>query len=120
MTTTYLHLDRKETGAMKIVGTRLRVYTILGDYEMGYSPEYIAEESNVPLAAVFEALAYAYDHPEEMEAIRQADEAAGEWIDSQLPEHLRKEAERVKESDRREMQELIRKTREARLGPPVS
>ena len=68
---------------------------------------------------MFEALAYAYDHPDEMEAIRQADEAADQRMLDELPKHLRPAAEQIREADDREYQEAVRRAREARLGTPV-
>lgn len=120
MTRVFQHLTNAYNGATEIAGTGLRVYTVLGMYEMGDSAEYIAQEAGVPIAAVFEALAYAYEHPDEMDAIRRADEAAHqEWLSGQ-PEHLRRMAERTRRSDAQKYQKAVRQTREARLGTMVS
>jgi hypothetical protein len=81
--------------------------------------EYIAEQHDLPVAAVYEALAYAADHPDEMEAIRRADDAAAEQALNQLPEPLRREAERVRRKDEAARQEAISRTRDARRGTPV-
>jgi uncharacterized protein (DUF433 family) len=115
----FQHLVKAANGDTEIASRGLRVYTILGLYETGDSAEYIADEYDVPVAAVYEALAYAADHKEEMEAIRRADEAADDLMLSRLPEHLRREAERVRESDEQLRQEAIRRATEARRGAAV-
>src|SRR5215216_2588884 len=105
MTLVFKHLATAANGATEIEGTGLRVYTILGLYEMGDSAECIAENYEVPTAAVYEALAYAADHPEEIEAIARADHEAEQHTLGHLPEHLRQIAERgiaVGEEARRE------------------
>lgn len=73
MTLTFQHLWDGPNGDTAIVGSGLRVYTILGEYEMGRSAETIADQHDIPIAAVYEALAYAAEHPEEMEAIHRAE-----------------------------------------------
>lgn len=120
MTFAFKHLITASNGDTEIAGKGLRVYTVLGLYETGDSAEYIADEYEVPVAAVFESLAYAADHPEEMEAIRQAEEAVEQQVIAGLPEHLRRMAQASKEHDERVLQEAIRRAKEARLGTPVS
>lgn len=120
MTLAFKHLITASNGATEIAGTGLCVYTVLGLYEMGESAEYIADEYGVPLAAVFECLAYAADHPEEMEAIHQADEAVERQMIAGLPEHLRQMVEATREHDERLVEEAIRRAKETRLGAPVS
>ncbi|MFI5267155.1 MAG: DUF433 domain-containing protein [Chloroflexota bacterium] len=74
-----------------IVGRRLRVYTLLCLIEAGDTPERIARGYELPLAAVHEALAYAAEHPDEMNAIRKADDdMTREWLKT-VPEHLRRD-----------------------------
>ena len=119
MTITFQYLGRKANGDMAIVGTGVRVYTIKCAYEMGEAAEYIADQRDLPIPAVFEALAYAAEHLEEMETIRLADKAADERILNQLPEHLRREAEEVRQADEQAYQEVVRRAKEARLGAPV-
>lgn len=120
MTLTFKHLWDGPNGDTAIVGSGLRVYTILGEYEMGRSAETIADQHDIPIAAVYEALAYAAEHPEEMEAISLADDEADRRITAQLPEHLRQIAEEMRASDEEARQELIRKAKEARRSTPVS
>lgn len=38
--------------------------------EGGHSPEYVADQLGLSLAEVYAALAYYYDNPDEMEAVR--------------------------------------------------
>ena len=120
MTLAFKHLITASNGETELAGKRLRVYTVLGLYEMGESAESIADNYDLPLAAVYEALAYAVDHPDEMEAITRADEAADEHILSQVPEQVREDARRVIQKHEQQRLEAIRRTREARLGAPIS
>ena len=119
MTLAFRHLKIDSNGDTEIAGKGLRVYTVLGLYEMGENAEYIADEYDVPLAAIFECLAYAADHPEEMEAIRQGDEAVEQQMLENLPEHLRRMVEASRERGKRIVEEAIHRAKEARLGAPV-
>src|SRR6266511_1227919 len=107
MTLAFRHLINASNGDTEIAGKGLRVYTVLGLYEMGDSPEYIAEEYDVPVAAVHEALAYAADHPEEMDAITRADlEAERRMLDT-MPEHIRRLTEESIQEGEEARQEAI-------------
>src|SRR6266516_3440427 len=119
MTLTFQHLMTVSNGATEVAGTGLRVYTVLSLYEMGDSAECIADQYDVPIAAVYEALAYAADHVDEMEAIRQADEAAEQRMLSQLPEELRRMAEESIRAGEEARREAIREAKAARRGAPV-
>jgi uncharacterized protein (DUF433 family) len=120
MTLTFQYLGADSNGDAAIAGRGLRVYTILGEYEMGMSVETIADEYDIPIAAVHEALAYAAEYPEEMEAITREDKDAEErWLVG-LPEHLRQIAIEGIEEGERSRQEAIRKGKEARRSTPVS
>lgn len=88
----YRHLTRASTGGTEIASRGVRVYTILGYQRSGEAPEAIAEDYDLPIAAVYEALAYAADHPAEMEAIERKDEAAERWILSQRPKDVRRDS----------------------------
>jgi uncharacterized protein (DUF433 family) len=113
------HLITASDGDTEIAGTGLRVYTVLGLYEMSDSPEYIAEEYDVPIAAVHEALAYAADHPDEMEAIsRAALEAERRMLDA-MPEHIRRLTKESILEGEEARQEAIRRARAARRGAPL-
>ena len=87
----YKHLVKKPNGATEIAGRGIRVYTVLGLTESGDTPDVIAENYDLPLGAVYEALAYAADRPEEMEAIRQKELAGWREILGAIPEELRRD-----------------------------
>lgn len=90
MALAYKHVVQMPSGTAEIAHCGVRVYTILGLKEAGDAPEVIADAYNLPLGAVYEALAYAADHPEEMEAIRQAELAIQREILTRIPEELRR------------------------------
>jgi hypothetical protein len=92
---------------------------VLGLYETGDSPEYIAGEYDVPTAAVLEALAYAAYHSDEMEAIAKADlEAERQMLDA-MPEHIRRLIEESIREGEGARQEAIRRAKEARRGASI-
>ncbi|HLQ33394.1 MAG TPA: DUF433 domain-containing protein [Chloroflexota bacterium] len=119
MAIAFQHLVKASNGDTEIARTGIRVYTISGLYDMGDSPEHIADEYDLPLAAVLEALAYAADHPDEMETMHQAELAAQQRVIGQMPEQVREDARRTAAADERAYQEAVRKAREARRGTPV-
>ena len=86
----YKHLVKKPNGAVEIDGRGIRAYTILGLTESGDTPEVIADAYDLPLGAVCEALAYAVDHPKEMDAIRERELAAERKALLAIPEELRR------------------------------
>jgi uncharacterized protein (DUF433 family) len=62
-------------GQPVVVGTRIRVSIILGCYRMGMSVEEIVQQyPNLRPADVHDALAFAYDHLEQIEADIAADD----------------------------------------------
>ncbi len=62
-------------GKPRIAGTRFAVKFVAGYYLFqGMSAEEIADDWNVPLAAVHAALAYYYDHKEEIDQSFKDDE----------------------------------------------
>jgi len=62
--------------AMNVGGRGIRVADIYARYDQGEKPEEAAEAYGLPLAAVFEALAYAADHPEEIRKVLEEDAEA--------------------------------------------
>jgi len=78
---------------MTVVGRRIRVYDVLGYTHEGNSPGEIAEDYDLALAAVYEALAYAEEHPDEMAAIRAREDAAEQEVLALVPAHLRAQME---------------------------
>ena len=64
-------------GQPVVVGTRVRVATILTCYRQGMSVEEIVQNyASLKPADVHDALAYAYDHMEEIDADLAADDEA--------------------------------------------
>ena len=64
-------------GQATVVGTRIRVCTILTCYRQRMTIEEILQQyPQLRPADVHDALAYAYDHPEEMEGALVADDEA--------------------------------------------
>ncbi len=62
-------------GQPVVAGTRIRVATVLGCYRQGMGVEEIVQQyANLRPADVHDALAYAYDHLDEIEADLAADE----------------------------------------------
>jgi uncharacterized protein (DUF433 family) len=90
MAITYRHLVKMANGDTEIVGTGVRVYTVLGLRQSGDTPEEIADAYDLPLGAVYEALAYAADNPDEMDGIRQVEDAIERDWTMHLPQELRR------------------------------
>jgi uncharacterized protein (DUF433 family) len=67
-----------------IEGSRITVRFVHDRVESGIEPETVAEQHDLPLADVYEALAYYHKHPEEMHRAekrhRRAVEAGGEHV----------------------------------------
>jgi|CXWL01.1.fsa_nt_gi uncharacterized protein (DUF433 family) len=64
-------------GQSVVVGTRIRVATVLACYRQGMSVEEIVQQyPALKPADVHDALAYAYDHMDEIEADLAADDEA--------------------------------------------
>jgi uncharacterized protein (DUF433 family) len=76
----YRNIERDPTrcgGQAVVVGTRLRVATILSCYRLGMGVEEIVQQyPHIRPADVHDALAYAYDHLAEVEADLAADDEA--------------------------------------------
>lgn len=74
----YVELRPNRDGAMRafVVGTRIRVQDIASDYERhGLTPEAIVREfPQLSLAQVHSALAFYYDHCEEIRADMKSDD----------------------------------------------
>lgn len=80
-------------GKARLSGRRISVFQIGEMYTRGgYSPEEIADQLGCSLAEVHAALAYYYDHPEEMEAVADRREALGLELSerSKAPEELKR------------------------------
>ena len=76
----YRNIEKEPTrcgGQPVVAGTRIRVATILVCYRQGMSVEEIVQQyASLKPADVHDALAYAYDHIEEIEADLTADDLA--------------------------------------------
>ena len=90
MTIAFQHLIRKPNGDVEIGSTGIRVYTVLGCHRSDDTPEEIAEAYELPVAAVYEALTYAADHPGEMEAIGRTETAITLELLSSVSEDVRR------------------------------
>ena len=73
MAIAFKYLAPGEHGDIEIAKTGVGVHNVFFQHELGETPEQLVEAFGVPLAAVYEALAYAAEHPDQMEAIRRAD-----------------------------------------------
>jgi uncharacterized protein (DUF433 family) len=71
----FRHLEHQD-GVTRIAGHRMRAFDIFDIQRHGAAPDQIAEEYALPLGAVYEALAYAFDHPVEMASLEQRDRDA--------------------------------------------
>jgi len=73
-------------GKPRIAGTRMPVATIAKLYlEIGESLENIAQEYDLPLASVYAAIAYYYDHREEIDRHTAESEAYVEQMKRNSP-----------------------------------
>lgn len=84
----YRHIEKAPGrcgGRATVAGTRIRVCTILACYRQGMTVEEIVQQyPHLRPSDVHDALAYAYDHAEEMEADLAADDEAvvqQQWSD---------------------------------------
>jgi uncharacterized protein (DUF433 family) len=68
----YKHLDQLE-GVTVVAGHGMRVYDVFDIQRQGAAPGEIAAKHGLSLVAVYEALAYAAGHPEEMTATERQD-----------------------------------------------
>lgn len=76
-------------GKPRIAGTRITVADIAILYlRMGQSLDLIAGKYNLPLASVYAAMAYYYDHRDEIEQSIEADRAFAEELQSNYPSRL--------------------------------
>lgn len=82
----YLLYENDEPGHMPVVktddvlggdprleGRRVSVLHVAELVRTGYSPAYVADQFALSLAEVHEAMAYYYDNPDEMDALRERD-----------------------------------------------
>jgi uncharacterized protein (DUF433 family) len=68
-------------GEPRIDGTRIGVRHVAARViDSGQSPAHVADQLDVPLADVYEALSYYYGHIDEMRELESANEAAFERV----------------------------------------
>jgi uncharacterized protein (DUF433 family) len=80
-----------------ITGTRIAVIDIAIRYrEMGESLEVIAEDYNLSLASVYAAMAYYYDHQQEIEKHRSESEAFAKEFQKNNPSLLQEKLRKLK------------------------
>ncbi len=76
-------------GKATIDGRRVRVMDIVALHLQGYTPEQMLEEYDfLSLAQIHSALAYSYDHPEEVEASFETDRQWNEKVVREWNEYL--------------------------------
>lgn len=79
-------------GKPRIAGTRMTVADIATMYlRMGQPLDLIAGKYDLPLASVYAAISYYYDHHDEIEQSIQEDEAFADSLQSNYPSGLRTE-----------------------------
>jgi len=96
---TYAHItkDPKVCGGRACIdNTRIRVIDIVGLQRSGMKPEKMLNMYSAPLtlAQVHAALAYAYDHPDEIEADLRKDDETAEQMDRDREEYLKRHSGR--------------------------
>ncbi len=89
MAIAFKYLAPDEHGDIEIAGTGVLVFSLFAQNQLGQPPEQLVEGFRLPLAAVYEALAYAAEHPDEMEAIRRANDEIGARVLSEAREKMR-------------------------------
>ena len=95
--TGYLHItkDPRVCGGKPCIDkTRIRVMDIVGLHQAGYTPEQMLNVYATPLtlAQVHAALAYYYDHPEEIEENFAEDDRIEAEIEREQAEHVNRPA----------------------------
>ncbi|GEM_PF-1795708 len=108
MAIAFKHITRRADGRTHIVGRRLTPYDILCQYELGDEPETLAKEYDLSMAQVYEALAYALDHPDEMRERRELDHAAARNLEH-VPKQMRGTAREAIARDERAYEEATKK-----------
>jgi uncharacterized protein (DUF433 family) len=79
-------------GKARIDGTRICVVDVAIAYQQGHKPEEIQTHFSsrpLTLAEIMSALAYHYDHPEELEEYLQREDEAEKEYEARRAEHLR-------------------------------
>jgi uncharacterized protein (DUF433 family) len=99
-TTTYPHIETTagvRGGKPCIAGTRIAVVDIVLAHQQGLKPEELVDHFSsrpLALAEIHAALAYHYDHPEELEQHLRDSERAVQEAEAAQAEYLRRKAGR--------------------------
>lgn len=90
MAIAFKYLAPDEHGDIEIAGTGVRAYDVFSQSKFSERVEDLVESfPTCSLAAIHEAMAYGLEHPDEMEAIDQANMAAGEQVLKEAQERIR-------------------------------
>ena len=98
--TVYPHIESTpgvRAGKPCIAGTRLAVIDIVLAHQAGYTPDELRtlfSSRPLTLAEVHTALAYHYDHPEELEEYLRSAEQIEAEVEAAKAEYLRRKTER--------------------------
>ena len=96
----YAHIEKTDgvrAGKACIAGTRIAVVDVAIAHQQGHSPDEICtlfSSRPLTLAEVHAALAYHYDHPEELEGYLQRSEQLDQQLETARAEYLRRQAGR--------------------------
>ncbi len=96
----YAHIEKTDgvhAGKACITGTRITVVNIVIAHQQGHSPEEICtlfSSRPLTLAEVHAALAYHYDHPEELEGYLQRSAQIEKELEAAKAAYLRRETGR--------------------------
>ena len=83
-------------GRPHINGSRITIGEVAAwRLKMGYTPELIAGKWDLPLAAVYAALAYYYDHKAEIDARQREDDDYAEAVRQATPSPLQEKLGRL-------------------------
>ncbi|HLG72406.1 MAG TPA: DUF433 domain-containing protein [Chloroflexota bacterium] len=90
MSLAFKYLAPDEHGDIEIAGTGVGAYDVFGQRKFCERVEDLVESfPTCSLAAIYEAMAYALEHPDEMEAIDQANMAVQEQVLKEARERIR-------------------------------
>lgn len=86
----YAHIERKASGKAVVEGTRIAVGDIASLAEEGLSPAQIQEQYEVlTLAQIHSALAYYYDHRDEIAGDRRRADDVEQDLRRRFPDHIK-------------------------------
>ena len=90
MAIAFKYLAPDEHGDVEIAGTGVRAYDVFAQSKFSERVEDLVESfPTCTVAAILEAMAYALEHPEEMDAIRRADQEVEKRVLREAQENIR-------------------------------